>query len=205
MTEPTPSNLPCCIVEIWFGVHHQICRYLLVSWRPLTVIVDLIFVGASSSSSQSSKASPGSSLISGLRVVINPSLWSLAVLFFVAGTTRIIAKSTNRFSLHCALSGHNLRDRSECVNVIGVISEPFAVNRRKWIVIVCVICDWNEPLASRHHSPPFLRFLCVSAFTDLLLRWSTPTDMWMEEHSLEPFAVNSECTCEGLHSPEFSE
>ena len=29
------------------------------------------------------------------------------------------------------LSGHNSRDRSECVNVIGVISEPCAVNGRK--------------------------------------------------------------------------
>ena len=29
------------------------------------------------------------------------------------------------------LSGHNSRDRSECVNVIGVISEPFVVKGRK--------------------------------------------------------------------------
>ena len=29
------------------------------------------------------------------------------------------------------LHGHNARDRSECVNVIGVIREPFAVKGRK--------------------------------------------------------------------------
>ena len=29
------------------------------------------------------------------------------------------------------LSGHYSRDWMECVNVIGMISEPFAVNRRK--------------------------------------------------------------------------
>ena len=61
-----------------------------------------------------------------------------------------------------ALSGHNSRDRSECVNVIGVTSEPFAVNGREWIVIVRVICDWNEPLALHHHSLPFSDlFVCL--------------------------------------------
>ena len=53
------------------------------------------------------------------------------------------------------------------MNVIGVISEPFTVNGRKSIVIVHVICDWNEPLASHHHSPLFLGSVCLIAFNDL--------------------------------------
>ena len=48
--------------------------------------------------------------------------------------------------------------------------------------------------------PPFPDlFVCLFSMNCAVL--VSPTDTWMEEHSLEPFAVNSECTCEWLHSP----
>ena len=57
------------------------------------------------------------------------------------------------------LSGHNLRDRSECVNMIGVISEPFMcteeVNHLPPLSQICssVCCQWSTPVlvvANRH-------------------------------------------------------
>ena len=55
--------------------------------------------------------------------------------------------------------------------VIEVISEPFAVNGRKLIVIIRVVCDWNEPLASHQHSPPFLGSVWLFVFNGLRLCW----------------------------------
>ena len=52
---------------------------------------------------------------------------ALSILFRTLSETR--GQKALRDSLE--LSGHNSRDRSEHVNVIGVISEPFAVNGRK--------------------------------------------------------------------------
>ena len=42
-----------------------------------------------------------------------------------------ICKEECRPQWYLKLSGHNSRDRSECVKVIGVNCEPFAVNGRK--------------------------------------------------------------------------
>ena len=63
-----------------------------------------------------------------------------------------------------------------------------------------MISDSNEPLALQHYSPPFSD-LFVGLFSMICVCCESPTGMWMEAHSLRPCAMNSECTCEWLHSP----
>ena len=61
-----------------------------------------------------------------------------------------------------------------------------------WIVNVCANLWLGWTLESHHHSPPHTNqnsTMCEST-----------TNMWMEGYSLKAFAVNSECTCEWLHS-----
>ena len=71
-------------------------------------------------------------------------------------------------------------------------SEPFAVNGRALVAIVHMICDWNEPLALHHHSPPFSdQFVCLFPRTYAWVGSQQQTREWRSiRWSHSPWIVN---------------